>query len=403
MPEEDAQEQAPETGSAPDHGSPSPSPGYPPPHPGFPPPSPEYPPPSSDHPPPSPGYLPPHPGYPPPQAGYPPISSGYGPAPGYGAPQPGYAPPYSGYPPPDQGLEPPSPDGKPAASRRRRRNVVLLIVAILLVVGLLAGGGVALFAGSSPSSSSATPPTSIPPNTPVSRAAKKVLQQALAAALKAGSFHYVATSTGSTQTTTAVGDAGKSSGRQDWSTVDSNGTARFTVIVVGSACYFRGDALAMVENLGVSTAAAAAHAGQWISLSSGDQPYASVYAAVTTHDALYENVTVKPQELGSQTVNGRQVETVSGALTAVSIPGQTVPKQTGTGTLEVSAATHRPIRFTERSTANGQRSTFVMTFSRFAAAVSETAPPGAVSYTSIGGASGQNGSGGTSPNPTFLT
>ncbi len=279
----------------------------------------------------------------------------------------------------------------------------MFVVALVLVVGLLAGGGVALFGGSTSSNSTTTPTTSIPANTPVSPAARKVLRQAFAATIKAGSFHYVATLTGSTQNTTATGDAGNGSGRQDWSTIDSNGTARFTVIVVGTACYFRGDALAMVENLGVSSAAAAAHAEQWISLAQGDQPYASVYAAVNTRDALSENVAIKPQKLGSTTVAGRKAETVSGTLTQVSIPGQTVPKQTGTGMLEVSAATHRPIRFTERSTASGQKTSFVMTFSRFGEAVTETAPQGAVSYASIGGASGQNGTGGNSPNPTFLT
>lgn len=426
MAAEDDQERTPDTaGSPPDTGYPPPTPGYPPPHPGFPPPQPPYPPPSFGYPPPTPGYPaptpgypPPHPGFPPPQVGATPPQSDYAapawgyteqqpgyapPQPGYAPQQPGYAPPYGGYPPPGPGLEPPSTDGKQTTSRPRGRRIVLIVVAIVLVVGLLAGGGVALFGGSTSSSSSTPPASSIRANTPISKAAKKVLDQALAATLKAGSFHYVASSIGTSQNTTATGDAGKSSGRQDWSTIDSSGTAHFTVIVVGTACYFRGDALAMVENLAVSSAAAAAHAEQWISLAPGDQPYASVYAAVTTHDALYQNVTIKPQKLGSTTVAGRKVETVSGALTQVTIPGQTVPKQTGTGTLYVSAASHRPIRFTAHSTSDGQKSSFVMTFSRFGAAVDESAPSGAVSYASIGGASGQNGSGGNSPNPTFLT
>ncbi|MGA2036921.1 MAG: hypothetical protein ABSH04_04980 [Acidimicrobiales bacterium] len=253
------------------------------------------------------------------------------------------------------------------------------MVAVVLMLGLLAGGGWVLFGRSSSSS------------------ARTVLDRSLAKARAVGSFHYVSVSNGTNGTFTTIGDAGRNSGKQEITTSDSSGTASFTVLVVGSACYFRGDSLAMRENLGVDAAVAQAHAQQWISLSPSDAPYASVYAAVDTHDALSDNITFKPQQLGSTTVGGRKLQTVSGAIEPVT--GQTKPV-TGTATLEVSAASNLPVRYTERGTSDGQSMSVSMTFSGFGEKVSESAPPGALAFSSLGGTGG--GSSSTSP-PVFTS
>jgi len=259
-----------------------------------------------------------------------------------------------------------------------------------------------LFGGSSSPSS----PSSSPVSAPISTTARAVLERALANARRAGSFHYVSVSNSSlTGTFSTVGDAGRSSGKQEITTNSPNGTAHFTVIVVGTACYFQGDSLAMQQNLNVDAAVAQAHAEQWISLSPSDAPYASVYAAVNTHDALYENIAFKPQrDTGTSTISGRRVRTIGGAPTPVKISGQPSLAIKGIATLEVSATTHLPVHYSESGTlsTNGQseHKSFTMTFSDFGKEVSETPPSGAVPFSSLGGT---GGGGGTSTSPRLVT
>jgi hypothetical protein len=280
----------------------------------------------------------------------------------------------------------------------------------VVLAGFLAWGGVWLFSGSSTTSSNT--PSAISSSAPVSQPAKAALQRAISTAESKGSFHYVSSTTGGGSEATTIGEAGRSSGIQHITMSDpSTGTMRFTVVVVGTTAYFRGGATAMEQNLDMSAAAAAAHANQWISLAPSDGAvYASVYAAVNTHDALSENIALKPQQLGTTTSGDKTYDTVSGALVPVSIPGEGTQNVTGTGTLEISQKTHLPVRFVEHSGSGRQKTTFTITFSRFGETVSETAPSGALSFSSVGGASGGNGGnggngggGGGSTNPTVLT
>jgi hypothetical protein len=195
-----------------------------------------------------------------------------------------------------------------------------------------------------------------------------------------------------------VGDAAADSGTQTWTTTDSNGTARFKVIVIGSACYFQGDALALVEQLDVDPTTAQAHANQWISLLPSDVPYASVYVAVNTGEALSDNITVKPEQLGSTTLEGRKFQTVSGAITPVTVAGQ-VQKIDGTATLDVSTSTHLPVRYSQGGKSGKVNTSSTTTFSNFGETVSEIAPPGAIAYSSLG----SSGGGGSSSSPSVLT
>ena len=80
------------------------------------------------------------------------------------------------------------------------------------------------------------------------------MRAAFKSTIDGGSFHYVSqfTSQGVTQTTN--GDAGPASGKQ----VITIGSDTFTVLVVGPACYFQGNARQMVDQLGLPTALATA-------------------------------------------------------------------------------------------------------------------------------------------------
>ena len=241
----------------------------------------------------------------------------------------------------------------------------------MAVVGLIAAGTVVAISGSSSTTSSSPA---------ISRTAARFLQASLNAARRAGSFHYVSnfTSQGSTQHT--VGDAGPDSGRQ----VITIGSHSFTVLVIGTACYFQGDANTMVAQLGVSAAAATSHAGQWIALAPSDGPYQSVYAAVTAPSALSDNIAFKPQhDLGTSTVGTRSVQSIGGAMTNFSASGQT---QQARGTAEFDAAVarpHVPVRYVERGVINGQQADFTMTFSHWGERVGIVAPPGALSFSSL--------------------
>jgi hypothetical protein len=260
---------------------------------------------------------------------------------------------------------------------------VLTIVVVLVVAALvLAGAGVAVFGGSS---TKVTPPTAPSATAP---AARQLLRAALAAATRADSFHYVATSTvsgpdGYSQRT--VGDAGPDSGRQ----VITIGSQRFTVLVVGTACYVSGNAPALTAQLGLSSSEAAAHAGQWISLATTDPPYASVYAAVTAPSALADNITVAPKDQLPRTrVDGRRVETITGAITPIEIDGQKVAPK-GTATLAVRVrAPHLPVRYTQKATVDKQPSVSAVAFNRWGETVAVTAPTGAVAYASLAPGSG---------------
>jgi hypothetical protein len=364
-------------------GAPTPAFGSPPAPPG----------PSLPPPPPSPpplGHEAPPTAAPPAPPAYPP---GYAPSPvtepSYQAPAPwaGTAfPPTAPYSP---GAAPPGPPilglpglangslGEPSVPRRRRRMLTILVLVVVVAL-ILAGAGVAVFARG-PSTTVSAPGT-----TTTSPAARQLLQSSLAAARRRNAFHYVAVSSlsgsgGSTQRT--VGDAGPSSGRQ----VITAGKQKFTVIVIGKACYIKGNAAALTANLGLPAASATAHAGQWISLAAGDAPYAAVYAAVTASSALTDNVTVQPETvLPTSSVDGHRVETVSGAIAPITIGGTKVAPK-GTATLAVrAAAPHLPVRYTERGTEGHGTTRSTVTFSRWGTQVPVSAPAGAVTYASLG-------------------
>jgi hypothetical protein len=241
--------------------------------------------------------------------------------------------------------------------------------------------------------------SSLPPAT-ASPGVSQLLRTSVAAARSAGSFHYVATSkvTGSQgYSQKTVGDAGADSGRQDITV----GTQKFTVLVVGTACYLEGNASALEANLGLSSTAASAHAGQWISLARTDAPYASVYAAVTAPSALTDNITITPtSQLPTTRLDGRRVQTITGTIASIKIGGQTIAPK-GTATLAVRTATpHLPVRYAERGTQGRQKSVSSVTFSRWGEAVTITAPSGAVPYASLGAGTGTVPS---SPSGTVLT
>ncbi len=247
-------------------------------------------------------------------------------------------------------------------------------MAVGLAVVVLVAAGVTLIVTSGS--------TKAPSTTP---AARRLVRAALKSTIDGGSFHYVSTFIEQKQSQTTVGDAGASSGKQ----VITIGTDTFTVLVMGSVCYFQGDERQMVEQIGLPVSIAAAHAGQWISLSPGDPPYQSVYVAVTTRSALSANIAFAPKsESGTTTRDGYRVLGITGPMTNEVVNGQT-QKARGTAHLYVTTSRpHLPVQYTQNGKINGVASKLVMNFSKWGEVVTVSAPTGAISYASLGAGSG---------------
>ncbi len=278
------------------------------------------------------------------------------------------APPHPGLAPPRSPVTPPGAVTDLSAPPSRTKTVVLVVV---LAVVLLGAAGISLIVTSGSKAA--------PPNSP---AARRLAKSALDSTIDGGSFHYVSHFTQKGQKgQTTVGDAGVSSGRQ----VITIGSDTFSVLVNGVACYFQGDANQMELQLGLPTAIATAHAGQWISLAPGDLPYQSVYVAVTTRSAINANIAFAPdRESGTSTRAGYRVLGITGPMVNQVVQGQLL-RAKGTANLYVTTSRpHLPVQYTENGTINKTKSSLVMTFSRWGEPVHVTAPKGAITYDSLG-------------------
>ena len=271
----------------------------------------------------------------------------------------------------------------PGRRGRRGRRIWAAVAAAVVVVVAGVGIGLAVTRSGSTGADKA--------------AAGRLLRTSLAAAEKAGSFHYVASSVSSppnssTLSQLTVGDAGVASGRQ----VITISTHTFDVVVVGTTAFFEGDAASMEASLDVPSSVAQSYAGKWISLVPGDAPYQSVEVAVTTSSALQQNITFSATaELPASKIGREQVVGLRGPIT--NVQGESAK---GTATLYVTAgARHLPLRYVEQGTlGSGKQASklkFSLTFSGWGEPVPVTAPAGAVAFSSLGVSGGQQPSGPT--------
>jgi hypothetical protein len=236
-------------------------------------------------------------------------------------------------------------------------------------VVILVAVGIALIVTSSPGNVTASSPV-----------AKRLVQSALRSTMAGGSFHYVSRLTTRGATQTIVGDAGPTSGKQ----VITIGPDTFTVVVVGTACYFQGDERQLIEQLGLTIPMAATYAGQWISLAPGDPPYQSVYVAVTTHSALRYDIEFAPRlESGVTRRSGYRVIGVTGPITNVPGSGQTQPTKGKASLYVTSSVPHLPVEYTENGKTGKVTSKVDMIFSQWGEVVAEAAPQTAVGYSSL--------------------
>jgi hypothetical protein len=292
--------------------------------------------------------------------------------------------------------QPPAWPPVPSTIPPRRGSRALAVVAVFVATGIIAAaigvGGVLLVRhvqGAQPTSGS---PTAAPGTNPGAAQARAIYQQAVAATGASTGFHYVAVVTGG-EAQTIVGDAGQSGGRQAITFASNFGTEQFTLVLVGTTVYFQGNVPAIEDQLGVSTATAPTVQNKWVSVVSGNGPYAVLKPGITAGSQAME-ICLTPAS--------RAQVSAAGGVTATRISG-VVPAcnglPPGTGFLDVAPGTDLPITYT--STVSGVR--FTTSFSAWGTAPSVSAPTGAVAWSTLTTAQppGGFGTGGTpAPSPT---
>ncbi len=294
------------------------------------------------------------------------------PQPPYGAPpnpygRPQAAPPYSWpYVPPP----PPRPPLSPEERRRRTRRGLAFTLALVVAVGAGIGIGAAI-APASPATLATT-----------------LVGRAIAAATDARTYHYVELSTVFGEPDDIEGNAAPGSGqqliRQACAPVRADTTDRTSVFdlrLVHGIVYFRGNVVAVVDELGVAASRAASVARRWVSVVKGEKPYVTFEQGIST-DSNASQLRSAIVPASSRSVPGSTPPTteVVGAALFTKKADQT----RGTAVLVMDTSTGRPR--TLRGSAlleDTARYTVTWTFSRFREKVHVVVPSHAVPYSSL--------------------
>ena len=235
---------------------------------------------------------------------------------------------------------------------------------------LAAAGCCAVAVGAGACSSGASSTGSLTGKSPA-----QILDSASAAAMTAGSTHYVLTETASSQTQTITGDASTTEGRQSITT----GNIAVSVVLVHGVAYVQGNMGGLRAALGFSSSAADSYAGKWIAVGGNDAPYSSIVQAVTLNGFIAE---LRPSGslslAGSAVIGGRAALGVRGGL-----PGQVPSGTKGSTTLYVASSRPTvPLKFSA-STHGSQQIVDVGTFTDWGRPVHLSAPKGSVAFSSI--------------------
>jgi len=127
--------------------------------------------------------------------------------------------------------------------------------------------------------------------------------------------HYSSSSDASHIPFLESGDAGPASGTQAIFVGQGASLDRATLIVIGDLTFVRGNALAMEDLTGLSSAEAATTMGHWVVFSSNNPAYSQVVVGVRSHDVAQEVALKGPYSLGRpRRLGGSAVEAVRGTL-----------------------------------------------------------------------------------------
>lgn len=326
----------------------------------------------------SPG-APPDPSATPPGYGHPfrrlAASRGAGGPSGYGAP--GYAPPGSpgsdgpaspGYAPPGTTGDLSAPSGPygsaygPRARHGRRSGrgfraaVGVAIFAALAIVAFI-------FVSCAVATSQAT----------------SLLKKVTTAVDNSAGVDYVTTTLGRGTTKPTTGDAGQSDGTQTDTEPTAFGTEQFDVLLASNQIlYFKGNAPALEDQLGVPASTAPGLAGQWISLTPGESPYSLLESGLTVPGALMISDIIATS---SRTVTGSDGTTLTEIDGSLGITIDSANSTVATCKLDISPSTNLPTSLVVMD-AVGAGST-VTNFTNWGTSPSVNVPATAVAWLSL--------------------
>ncbi len=194
--------------------------------------------------------------------------------------------------------QPPAWPPAPSTTPPRRTSPILAVVALFAATGIIAAGigvgSVLLVRHIQGTQSTSGSPTAVPATTGSAAEARALYQQAVASTRASTGFHYVAVTAGG-YPQTIVGDAGQSGGSQAI-TFDSNyGAEQFTLLLVGTTVYFKGNVPAIEDQLGVSAASATSVDGKWVSVVGGNGPYTILQPGITAGSQAKLTLALTPE------------------------------------------------------------------------------------------------------------
>jgi hypothetical protein len=212
--------------------------------------------------------------------------------------------------------------------------------------------------------------------------ATSLLNKATTAVDSSAGVDYVATTTlGGGTTVPTTGDAGQNDGTQTDTEPTAFGTEQFDVLLASNQIlYFKGNAPALEDQLGVPASAAPGLAGQWISLTPGESPYPLLESGLTVPGAaMISNFTAT----SSGTVTGSDGTTlteIDGDIGTNEI-GRNASSAFATFKLDISPSTNLPTSLVVKD-AVGVGNT-VTTFTNWGTPPSVNVPATAVAWVSL--------------------
>ena len=211
--------------------------------------------------------------------------------------------------------------------------------------------------------------------------ATSLLNKATTAVDSSAGVDYVSTTTlrgGKTAPTT--GGAGQNDGTQTDTEPTAFGTEQFDVLLASNrTLYFKGDAPALEDQLGVPASAAPGLAGQWIFLVPGESPYPSLESGLTVPGAVM---------LSDLSADSSETVTGSDGTMLTEIDGYIGTNEIGTANstlatfkLDISPSTHLPTSLVVTDAA-GVGNT-VTTFTNWGTPPSVNVPATAIAWVSL--------------------
>lgn len=220
---------------------------------------------------------------------------------------------------------------------------------------------VAIAVPATPAGSATT--TTVPP-----QSAQSLYNAAIKAATSQG-VHFRSLATQSGTTLAVTGDTGANAGAQTVTVSKGNVVERVSAMVIGATGYIQGNASALRNVIGLSSAKANKYADKWLSFPTSNQGLETLVAGLKDSDVAAELQMSGPYTYGTtQTVAGQRAVAIKGSVTDQS--GSTIPVTLYVPTRGVAL----PL---EQVTNPGKGSSTIhssVTFTRWGEKVTQTAP-----------------------------